>query len=457
MPEIALGLSAKKRQTLWTPKIRVLNLLAEQSVTNQLTGLDHIARPGEVLFSEVGTGPIRGVYRQAGTFLGDFLTVSGDQWFRVDVNGDETLLGAVPGDLRTVTAATGLRAITVSDGIAYSTNGTTVVVVNMPDGRLVGSVAQLNGYFILTELNSARFYWIEPGQVDPDGLSFATTESTPGYTQKCERVGDELWFLKSEGTEVWAPTGDADLPFQRIPGRNYDKGCRNGDTVTRFDNSVAWVGNDAIIYRGDNSPLRISDNSVEEWVRKSQLDTLRSWSFTNDGHTLLIVTSDLGTRVYDVLSQQWSDFATYGQEHWRCHLGDAGEDFVVAGDDASNRLYRLDSEVTNDAGLPLVRTLTGGLTVVGAPQRCDNFQLYATTGTIRDPNLIPKARVSWSDDMETYGDFVDVELKRQGNYGQPIRINRLGQMRYPGRLFEITVTDDCVVTISGASYNTPSR
>ena len=104
-----------------------------------------------------------------------------------------------------------------------------------------------------------------------------------------------------------------------------------------------------------------------------------------------------------------------------------------------------------------MRTLTGGLTVVGAPQRCDNFQLYATTGTITDPNLIPKARVSWSDDMETYGDFVDVELKRQGNYGQPIRINRLGQMRFPGRLFEITVTDDCVVTISGASYNTPSR
>jgi len=456
MTEIPLGLSAIKRKTVFAPQIRVVNLLAEEAKTNQFNGIDHIQRPGLVQFSAVGTGPIRGVYRQAGTFNGDFLTVSGDQWFRVDFNGVETLLDDVPGSLRTVTAATSNRAIVVSDGLAYSTNGTTVVQVSMPDGRLVGSVAQLNGYFILSELNSARFYWIEPGQVDPDGLSFATTESTPGFIEKIERVGDELWFLKQEGIEVWAPTGDADLPFQRVPGRNYDKGCKNGDAVCRFDNSLAWPGNDNIVYKGDNSPLRISDHSVEEFLRKSDPASLRAWAFAIDGHSLYCLTSDLGTRAYDASSQQWSEFQSYERPFWRAHIGDMGDDFTVAGDDELGLLYRLDSEVSNDNGEPMTRILGGGV-AAKVPMRCDSLSLYAVSGTATDPNLYPRARISWSDNLQTYDDWVDVALQPQGRYGEPIRINRLGSIRFPGRLFEIQVTDDVNINISGLVMNEPSR
>lgn len=457
MTQIPLGLSARKRNTTWSPPVRVVNYLAEQSDTNPFNGIDHIQRPGMVLFSEVGDGPIRGVYRQAGTFGGDFLVVSDEEWYRVDSDGDPTLLGSVPGTQRVTTAATNLRAITVSDGIAYSTNGTTVTTVVMPDGRLVGSVAQLNGYFILTELGSARFYWIEPGQVDPDGLSFATTESSPGDNVIVVRVGDELWFLKEEGTEIWYPSGDADLPFTRTPGRNYDKGCRNADTAVRCDNSLVWVGNDGLVYRGDNSPVRISTHAVEEQLRGADLSSLRAWSFSFDGHTLYCLTLDTGTWAYDFSSQQWSEFQSYGRPAWRAHVGDQAENFVVAGDDELGLLYRLDPEVSNDNGEPMVRILTGGIGAVGQSQRCDSFSLYATTGTSSDPELYPTVRVRWSDDLQTFGDFVDVSLGLQGNYGQPVRINRLGRIRYPGRIFEMTVTDDVVCTISAAAINEPSR
>lgn len=432
-------------------------MVAEQSITNQFNGIDHIQRPGEVLFAEVGDGPIRGIYRQAGTFGGDFLVASALEWYRVTAGGVETLLGAITGTDRTSTAATQTRAITVAGGLAYSTNGTTVAPVVMPDARPVGSVAQLNGYFILPEFGSARFYWIEPGQVNPDGLSFATTESSPGDIIKVERVGDELWFLKEEGIEVWAPTGDADLPFQRIPGRNYDRGCRARDAVCRFDNSLGWVGNDGVVYRGDTSPVRFSDNSIEEQIRKADRSTLRAWSYAVDGHTMYVLTMDTGTFAYDVSTQAWSEFQSYDRQVWRCHVGDYGDDFVVAGDDAEGRLYRLDPDVANDAGTPMLRLVTGGLTVVGKAKRCDSLQLYAVTGTIEDPNLFPKARIRWSDDLQNYGNWVDVLLKKQGNFGDIVRINRLGAMRYPGRLFEVSVTDDVIVTISALSYGEPSR
>lgn len=459
MPEIPLGLSAKKRRTTWTPLINIVNLLVEQSVSNQVNGIDHIQRPGLVQFATVGDGPVRGLYRQAGTFDGDFLTVSGDEWFRVDFNGTETKIGDTPGTLRTTTAATSSRAIMVSDGIAYSTDGTTVVEVVMPDLRPVGCVAQLNGYFLLTDatIGSARVYYIEPGQTDPDGLGFFSTESVPGNNVKIERVGDELWIFKDEGTEVHQPTGDADLPFQRIPGRNYDKGCKNGDSTCRFDNSVAWVGNDSIVYRGDNSPVRISDHSIEEQIRKSDPVSLRAWSFAFDGHTLYVLTMNTGTWGYDVSSQQWSEFQSYDRQVWRAHVGDVGDDFTVAGDDQLGLLYRLDADVANDNGAPMLRLITGGLPVQGKAVRCDSLEVLTYTGTITDPNFYPKGRIRWSDDLETYGDWVDVELRRQGRYGKPVRVNRLGNMRYPGRLFEFSVTDDVVVTVSGMLYNEPSR
>lgn len=458
MPDLPLGITARKRRSTWTPSIRIVNMVAEESATNQFNGIDHVQRPGLVAFSTVGSGPIRGLFRQAGTFDGDFLTVSDEQWFRVDDAGVETLLGSVPGSLRTSSAATATRALVVSDGLVYSTLGVTVTSVVIPDSRLIGSVAQINGYFVLTELDSARFYWIEPGQTDPDGLSFATTESSPGYNLKVERVGDELWFFKQEGIEVWVPTGDADLPFQRVPGRNYDKGCRNRDTVCRFDNSVAWVGNDGIVYRGDNAPVRFSDNTIEEQVRLSSSDTLRSWSYSEDGHTMYVLTMDTGTWAYDVSSGQWCEFESYGRPFWRAHIGEVGETFNVAGDDELGLLYRLDPSVPNDNGEFLTRIVTGGVTVVGQPVRWNSLQLYAVTGTIDDPNLFPKVRITWSDDGgQTYDDWEDVTLRKQGEYGEPVRLNRMGYARYPGRLVQFQITDDVVVTISAASFNAPSR
>jgi hypothetical protein len=439
------------------PDVRVVNWLVEQSVSNRWTGVDHVQRPGMVLLSDLGPDPVRGVFRQAGTFNGDFLAASGTTLYRVTQGGTATALGTLTGDDRFTAAATSSRAIVVANDLAVSTTGGALTPVVMPDSRPAGSVAQLNGYFIIPQSDSARFYWIEPGQTDPDGLGFATTESSPGNILKVERVGDELWFFKQEGIEVWTPTGDVDLPFQRVAGRNYDKGARATDSICRFDNSVAWVGNDGVVYRGDASPVRFSDNALEEQIRKSLVEDLTAWSFSIDGHALWCLTLSEGTYAYDAASQQWSELKSYNRDYWRAHVGDVGDTFVVCGDRETGVLYRLDPEAANDAGEPLERVLRGGVPVQGEPVRCDSFDLYLTTGTAEDPNLYPKARLSWSDDLETFGDFEDVSIGRQGKYNEPVRLNRLGAMRYPGRLWEVRITDDVRVTISAAFYNERSR
>lgn len=457
MPEIALALSSDNRKTAWATRLRVVNYVAEKSSSNGITSINRIQRPGLAPYVTVGAGPIRGLLRQAGTFDGDLMAVSGDQLFRIDPSGIETLVGSTPGDFLTTSDASESRAIFVSDGVAYSTNGTAVVAVNMPDGRLVGSVAQLNGYFVLTELNTARYYWIEPGQVDPDALSFATTVSSPGSIVKVQRVGDELWFMKEEGSEVHAPTGEIDLPFQRVPGRNFDKGCRSRDGVSRYDNSFGWIGNDAIIYRADAGPIRISDNTVEEFVRKSDIASLLMFSFACDGHTYLGVSSNIGTHVIDASSQQWTEFSSWGLPSFRINVVEQLEQFVVAGDKETGDIYRLDPDRSNDNGEPMERILTGGIAAAGGSQPFDNLALYVTTGTATDPNLRPRVEVRVSKNNRTYGDPRFINLKPQGNYGEPVRLNRLGNINYPGALIEFRVTDDVVATIQGAAYNVPLR
>lgn len=457
MPELMLAASADNRKTAWSPRLRVVNYVVERSVANGINGVNHIQRPGLAPYVTVGEGPIRGLLRQAGTFDGDLMAVSGEELYRINASGIETLVGEVPGTFRTTSAATRTRAIFVSDGIAYSTDGTTIVEVNMPDDRLVGSVAQLNGYFVLTELNSPRYYWIEPGQVDPDGLSFATTESSPGSILKAERIGDEIWFLKEEGVEPWAATGDADLPFQRVPGRNYDKGARARDTICRFDNSIGWVGNDAIVYRGDVNPIRMSDNSVEEYIRKSDVASLTAWSFACDGHTYYVINSNIGTQVYDVSSQQWQEFESWSRASWRAHVGEELEQFVVAGDDETGDIYRLDPDRSNDNGEPMTRLLTGAVASPGGTAPFDNLAVYVTTGTAEDPNFTPKMSIRVSNNGRTYGDPRLISLKRQGDYGAPVRLNRMGVITYPGVLVEMRITDDVVATIQGAAYNVPLR
>ena len=456
MPVIPLGNSFKQRETARMPIIRVVNLLVEQTETNKITGIDHIQRPGLEQVSTVGAGPIRGVFRQAGTLTGLFFIASGNGLYSMTSGGSGVYLGLIAGSERVSFAATASRVLIAAGGTCYSWNGTTLSTVAMPDGRPVTSVAQLNGYFLLTDgtTNSARIYYIEPGNTNPGGLDFFSTESVPGMNLKVERVGDELWMFKREGVEVHVPTGDADLPFQRVPGRNYDKGCRNPDTVVRFDNSVAWVGNDGLVYRGDNSPVRFSTHDVEEQVRKSDEDSLRAWTYALDGHTLYVLTMDRGTFAYDVSSQQWSEFKSWGRPStWRAHVGDMSDTEVLAGDDTNGHIYRLNPDIANDNGDPMERILAGGVQIVGKPERCNNVQVYINTGS--GLNVDATAELYVSDDLQTFSPAIPFAIPEP--YGTPVRINAVGAVRYPGKLFKVRIIANVTTTISGMAYNEPAR
>jgi len=186
----------------------------------------------------------------------------------------------------------------------------------------ISSAAYINGYFLLTVTNSQHFFWLAPGDVNPDPLNFASAENAPDNIAGARRQYDEVWFLGDSSTEVWQTTGDLDAPFQRIAGRLYDKGCVNADTIASTDNTIFWVGNDLIAYRGDAQPVRISDHGIEEKLRLQASGDYSAWSFALDGHTFYALRiGTLGTFVFDVENPQgWLHWKSYGSETWRAPL-----------------------------------------------------------------------------------------------------------------------------------------
>lgn len=459
MVGVPLGLATYRRRDMRNPEIELTNLLVETDPTNQVDGKVRFQRPALTQLATVGfAGPIRGLFRRYGVIGSVYIVVASTVAYTVAENGTQTSLGYVGGDGLVSIAGGATKAVIVSNGIALATSGGGLLAINMPSGEMVSGVEYINGYFILVVKDSQKFFWLAPGEVDPDPLSFASVETSPDNIVRAIRHGDEIWFFGQQTTEVWSLTSDPDAPFQLIVGRLYEKGCANRDTVVGTDNTLFWVGNDLKVYRADTVPVRISTNSIEERLARTDLTDLKAWAFTYEGHDIYALTIGTeGTWAYDVEAQNWPRFKSYGQETWRAHVGTQVDGtLVVAGDDSSNILYTLDPTVSNDNGAPLERLITGGIAILGAPQKCANFSAVMALGwaPLTGNAANPIVQMRYSDDYgNTWSSWIEESLQVQGDYGGEVVWQQLGLMVVPGRLFTIRVTDDYIVRINYARMN----
>lgn len=203
----------------------------------------------------------------------DFSANLGGQDPNVTVTATATTLTATArsdlsdGNLIATTVPTGA---TVSWGSATLTDGGTHALsgVEVPDGLPPGSVASLKSYVIFTLIGSDKFFYIAPGAIVVNALDFATAESRADPTVKVIVVGDTLWFVGEDSTEVWYATGNSNAPFAPVSGRVYDRGAIEG-TVVNVKGEVFLVGPDNVVYGIAGAPTRVSDHGVEETIRKA--------------------------------------------------------------------------------------------------------------------------------------------------------------------------------------------
>jgi hypothetical protein len=427
-----------KRSKLST--LSLVNLYPEEATTSK-SQVALFSRPYLESYAEIGTGPIRGIYQANGSLAGNIFSVSGGSLF----NGT-TEIGVIPGTER-VSIASSINRILVANGTGlYASDGVTVSPVTFPDVAGVQSVAFINGYFIAVRSGSQRFYWSLDG-ITWDGLDYASAERSTDNIVSVFIVSDQVWFFGETTTEVWVTTGDGEVPFQRIDGRLFNKGCRNRDTVSLFDNSVVWVGNDGIVYRGDTNPLRVSDHSVEETIATTPYGDLRAWAFVWLGHLQYALATSDGTQVYDASSGQWFKYTSYDRPAWRAHLGVFNDGLVIAGDDEEGRLWKF-----VDNSDELVESVW---TVLLMQQGfCDNIAVEMATGQTEILNYEPQVEYRVSrDGTQTWSDYRQASMGKTGQYRKRAVFRRLGVVDAGGMAIEFRITDPALRSITGHTIN----
>ena len=472
MPSIPLGKSAYERAQL--PTITLKNLYYEGTPVNLEDQVALIPRPRLSQFATAGSGPIMGLYRKGGVMTlhgpgGGILALSGTQLYHLDQNtGAATLIDTVVGAGLRMSAEGNTSYVVLTTGTnVYYTDGVTLTQISFPDSMNVYGVDTLDSYFLFAS-DLGRFYFSGIGAVTVDALDYATAESQPDNLMTLKVVGDELWLFGRLSVEVWQPTGDLNLPFQRITGRIFGIGITARDTCQKLNvdgvDTVCWVGTDRRVYQTNPNPTRISDAPIEQKLRSSTVSltdnslnpyaTTCSW----EGHDFYVLhIPGQGSWAYDLSTGLWDEWTSYNHPHFRGSTGAVGvNQQPLLGDDTSNVIWQMVETQPLDGTDPVVFEFTGILEVTGASQRCNNVMLAIASGTTSDPSADPMIQMATSDNGgRTFGDEQEEPLGRQGELTERVMWSRQGQLQYPGRIHRWRTTEP--VTVRGAHYNESYR
>lgn len=444
MPQISFAINDWQSQDRHLSRLKSRNVyIAENPFAPE--GVSRFSRPSLDNYITVGDGPIKGMWRQAGSFGGDWFIVSGEELYLVDdVTGSSLLLGNILGTEFCQFAGNEDKVVIVRDFIAYAYDGNTLAPIEMPDGLPVQTVSQIDGAFLLGIADSFRFYWMLPGEAAPDALNFASAERLPDPITSINTLSDEIWQIGSDSVEVWQQTGDSTVPYTRIAGRAYTDGCIDRDSIAASSYNgfpcLIWVNNHKEVVLAQGQPNRISNESVEETLKTAT--NLRAWTFRRNRVDFYVLTFDQGTLVFNITNPSWSTWDSFGFDYWRGHLGFMDRQNAFAGDSESGKIYKIGQEAEDFGTDPIVSQISGFVVWAGKQQPCYAVNIRTNVGwTPSYTSPTQSIELKWSDDYGfTWSEPRFLSMGKKGDYSKDITFRSLGLIERPGRLFEISFT-----------------
>lgn len=148
--QLPLGVSAYDRTFAKELEIRFLNRFFEDNPVNAVDSTALLSRAGTTFFAQLGTGPIRKIWSQEGTFGGAAFIVSNESLFRYEKDGTSmqviaTILNngtpSIDGTAETVWISDG-AGLYYYNGVGSFATGTLTATANFANGETVtlGSV-----------------------------------------------------------------------------------------------------------------------------------------------------------------------------------------------------------------------------------------------------------------------------------------------------------------------------
>jgi hypothetical protein len=456
MPDIPLGLAAYDRLDL--PPTILKNLIYEKAPSNQKTQVALIGRPRLTVFKQAGSGPVYGLFKRDGVIGAKTLCLSDDDLYYVPDGAAAAvlILAGLTRDTGAQMTAEGTEDVVVlnTGAASYQTDGVTASAIAMPGSVATYSVDYIAGRFVFAS-ELGRCFYTDAGTLTVDALNYITAETAADNLKSARVINDELWLLGQETTEVWAPTGDVDLPFRQITGRTFSIGCASGASVVRTLDRLFWVGTDRRVYMTNPNPVVISNAFIEEKLRAATGTAYRAFSFSLAAHDLYVVTAPgVGTFAYDVTTGLWSRFTDDSEEGaFDAQVAistPTGDPRDILGDRTSNQLWVLDEFGAVLGSEEFYNEWTG---MVEGTGRCDSVRLFISTRMNTEPGADVQLRLS-DDDGVTWTPWIDADVEDTPN-GEMATWDRLGLYRHR-RIFHWR-TDKPRVTVRSADINEGPR
>jgi hypothetical protein len=402
------------------------------------------SKPGLELFATAGNGPSRGGFATTG---GRCFFVSGPTLYEISTDGVATSRGTLDTSVGLVSIDENGTQLAICDGqfvyiFTYATNVFAKVTdVDLP---VAGTITFLDGYFIVNQVGTGKFYISDLY----DGtawasLDFATAESSPDELKRVINAVGQLWLFGDKTSEVWNNTGDSTFPFERISSAaKLGVGILAPHTAVEADNSVFWLGKDnigsGIIYKAAGfTAQRISNNAIEYKIQQvTDISNIRGYTYQEEGHVFYVLTGGgLETAlVYDITTDLW---------HERAYLDEFGqykqplENQVIfafgkhlAGSRLDGKIYQQSMEFDSDDGEEIVRDrIYTHISNKDERTRYNSLVISMETGKglQTGQGSDPKISMRVSKDMgRTWSNSYSASIGRVGKYKTKVRFSRIG-------------------------------
>ena len=455
---------------------RAVNCYAEQQPQNAKTPVSVHGHPGITTFATAGAGPIRGYIMLDGLLY----AVSGPWLYSItnDATPVATQLGGQIAGSGVVSLADNGTQIMMVDG----TNGFTYSVadgfdlVTDADFNAAKTTAHMDGFFLFDEDGTARVFRSDSlDGTSYSALAFATKESKSDFVQAVVNVKQVLYVLGEKSSELWANSGAANFPFQRLPGGTIDRGILAPHARAQEDQALFLLGDDRVAYRMSGVQLqRISTHAIEQaWQKYTAVSDAFGLAYTWNGHKFAVLTfptqeAALGS------STSWSfDIAAGHLPHerlsydasgnplgrWRGNCAIEAYGKVLIGDAFSGKIGYLDPTVHTEFGDPMHVSMTSPPYHAGDKALFHSdltIDMEAGVGLSSGQGSDPQIMLDISDDGgRTFGPMQPwAAMGAMGAYKTWVRWQRLGRTERGGtRVYRVTISDPVKRTIIAAHSN----
>ena len=416
-------------------------------------------RPG-IEKLETILGACRGHHTMAGVLYG----VYGNQLYSISDTFSVVALGTISGgNVSMADNGVQLTVVAEPNGFVYDTSGSVspdFQQITDPDFEGSKYVTELDGYFVHVIPGSTGEWQVSNinDGLSFDALAFAIAESGGDPLIAAFSNHGELWLFGTETIEPWGASGSAAFPFAPIQSAKIERGCSAPFSITNYDNTTVWIGDDKIVYRANGyTPLRISTHPIEQALQRSQgLGVVQGSWFTFDGHTFYMMKlPGQFTFLYDAATGMWHEWQTFGQEYWQNGYPVSIYNNVLVGGDAGN-LYAVTSSAFTDDGVTISRQVYSP-PIFGNTARIFinrvQIDLESGVGLNDGQGNDPQAMLSWSKDGgRTWSNEHWRSMGKIGEYGRRVIWRRLGQCFQI--MFRLIITDPIKPVIFGAFADT---